>query len=154
MQKQKEEYYLSLIDLFNRLKISLTESDIFQIKLNINLETMKLIINEVSKIIDENEKTKKLKSFANTYYSLKFEDNEKESTIWKKEDIFLLQKAVKKFPAGTKLRWEKIGEIVKNKSQQQIIQLTHFLSTQPSLKIDQDFDINSIYGTKKNSSSC
>ena len=37
--------------------------------------------------------------------------------------MFALQKGVKKFPAGTKNRWDKIREIVKTKSNDDIIQI-------------------------------
>ena len=37
--------------------------------------------------------------------------------------MFALQKGVKKFPAVTKNRWDKIREIVKTKSNDDIIQI-------------------------------
>ena len=45
---------------------------------------------------------------------LKFSDVDeyKENSIWTKEEIFSLQRCVKKFPAGTKNRAEKIGEVI------------------------------------------
>jgi len=139
LQEEKDEFYVKLIQLFALLNITLTDSDVFQIQLNINLEVMKNIISEVGSIDDESEKSKKLKTLCNTHYSLKFEDDEKFSTIWKQEDIILLQKAVKKYPAGVKQRWEKINEIVKTKPQSQIIKLAHFLATQPSLRFEHEF---------------
>ena len=137
-EKLKETLFTDLIKLFETLNLKLTESDIFQIKININIDTLKLIINEVESQTNEIEKVKKIKTLSNTYYSLKFQDDEKNSTMWKKEELFSLQKAMKKFPIGTKQRWDRIGELVK-KPQGQIIELAHYLATQPSLKFEQDF---------------
>jgi len=139
LEKLKETLYLDLIALFEKLNLKLSESDLFQIKLNINIDTLKHIINEVENQSNELEKVKKLKTLSNSFLSLKFADDEKNSTIWKKEELFALQKAMKKFPIGTKSRWEKIGEIIKTKPQSQIIELAHYLTTQPNLKFENDF---------------
>jgi len=151
LAKQKDEYYLFIIELFSSLDIKLSDSDVFQIKLNINLEIMKNILSEVASLSERSDKAQKLKSLANTHYKLNFKVDQKESTIWKKEEIFALQKAVKKFPVGSKNRWERIGDLVKTKPQSQIIQFAHYITTNPTLKIEQDIDINVVLGKKSSS---
>jgi len=76
------------------------------------------------------------------------EDNPFENWMWKKEEVVNLQKATKKFPAGTKNRWDKIGELVKTKSTNQIIQMTHYLTTNPTIKIEGDIDLNLMLNPK------
>ena len=140
LEKLKVDLHSDLINLFKTLNVQLSDSDLFQIQLNINVDTLKLIISQVQLLQpNEKEQAKKLKSLANTYYSLKFQDDEKNSTMWKKEELLAMQKAMKKFPIGVKQRWEKIQEVIKTKPQNQIIELAHFLATQPNFKFEQDF---------------
>lgn len=145
LRRQKEENERLKISLFSELKelfttndITLSDSDLFQIELNLKVEPLKHIISEVNSETDPIERVKKLKLLSSSYFSLKFQENNLQSTIWSKDEINLLQRAVKKFPAGTKSRWERITEMVKTKPQSQIIELAHILATQPSLKIDKD----------------
>jgi len=106
-------------------------------------------LNEVNNKEENNEKIKIYKTLSSSYLGLKIkEEDVTENSIWKKEEINNLQKAVKKFPAGTRNRWEKIGEMVKTKSTNQIIQMTHYLTTNPSIKIENDIDLNNLLNNK------
>ena len=74
------------------------------------------------------------------------EDELKENNlIWTKEEMFALQKGVKKFPAGTKNRWDKIREIVKTKSNDDIIQMTRYLTINPNIHIDGDVNLGNFF---------
>ena len=86
--------------------------------------TIKIMKKKISKKKkeDNNIKKKEIMEKCKSLFGMKFkeeikEEKEKES-IWTKEEMFLLQKGVKKYPAGTKKRWDKIKEIVKTKKNQ------------------------------------
>jgi DnaJ family protein C protein 2 len=135
--KEKEELLDKALSLAVSLNIEITKDDKFTIHLNANIEKLKTILTLVEDNSDD--KAKVFITNANQLLGLKLKcDESNESTIWKKEEIHLLQKAVKKYPAGTKNRWEKINEIVKTKSTNQIIQMTHYLTTTPNIKIEND----------------
>ena len=135
--KEKEELLEKVLSLAESLKIDITKDDIFTIHLNANIEKLKTILTQVEENNDGKEKL--FITNANQLLGLKLKSEDCfESTIWKKEEIHLLQKAVKKYPAGTKNRWDKINEIVKSKSTNQIIQMTHYLTTTPNIKIEND----------------
>jgi hypothetical protein len=143
--KERETMLNSLLEQASQLGIALSNEDKFQISLNGNAENIKIILTEIENKQDKNDKIKTFKTLTNSYLKLKFPDAaSEESSIWKKEEIINLQKAVKKFPAGTKNRWEKIEEIVKTKSANSIIAMTHYLTTNPSIKIDKDI-VNNIF---------
>jgi len=74
------------------------------------------------------------KDLAMKYYCLRFYDERKDSSVWTREEIAALQKAVKKFPAGTVNRWEKIEDMVKSKGTSQIISMSHYIAMNPNLK--------------------
>ena len=63
--------------------------------------------------------------------------------------MFLLQKGVKKFPAGTKKRWDRIKEIVKTKNEDEIIQMTHYLTINPNIKIEGDINLKELLQKEK-----
>jgi DnaJ family protein C protein 2 len=145
-----------IIKLSEELGLGLSQDDKFQIQLNGKIDNIKPIIKEVQEKAS-NEKKSILKNMLKSVFNLKFADDSKEVSnnvsLWKKEEINSLQKAVKKFPAGTKDRWEKIAEILKTKSTNQIIAMSHYLTTNPNIKIDSDIDLNQILKKKENSSS-
>jgi hypothetical protein len=142
LEKLKETLYNELLGLFEYLKMPLTDSDKFQILINRKADILKSIINEVESQQTDEDKVKRLKTLVNEHYKLKFVDEVLNSTIWKLDDLLALQKAMKKFPLGTRSRWERIGELIKSKPQSQIIELAHYLSLQPTIKFDQDFVIS------------
>lgn len=136
--KDREMLLSNLIKAAAGLKINLSKEDIFQITLNAKVDTMKMVLNELDSKQDESEKVKTYKTLTSSYFGLKYPDESLENSLWKIEEIHGLQKAVKKVPGGTKNRWEKIAEIVKTKSINQIIQMTHYLTTNPGIKIEAD----------------
>jgi len=140
LAREKEELIKNIINLGESLSITLTKDDIFNIQLNAKLENMRNLINEDSKFVTKEEKIKSYKMLTNQYFGIKYNDNiaMEASMMWKKEEVIALQKASKKFPVGTKNRWEKIGDIVSTKPQNQIIQMCHYLTTNPSIKMDED----------------
>lgn len=149
--KQREEMINSLIELATTLGMKLDDHNVFQISLNGKIDNIKQILAEIEK---ENTTVDKKRVYRNMTYTVlgcKFNtvESASENMIWKKEEISNLQKAVKKFPAGTKDRWEKMGEIIKTKSTNQIIQMTHFLTTHPSIKIESDIDLNKVFNKSK-----
>ena len=84
------------------------------------------------------------------FFWIKFKDEkkdqeEKKESIWTKEEMFLLQKGVKKFPAGTKRRWDRIREIVKTKNEEEIIQMIHYLTENPNIKIEGDINLKELF---------
>lgn len=142
--KERENYIQNLISLSESLNINLSKEDVFHINLNGKTDTIKKIIYEIEIKESPNEKVRIFKNMTSSLLGLKFSDVDeyKENSIWTKEEIFSLQRCVKKFPAGTKNRAEKIGEVIKTKSPSQLIQMIHFLSTNPSIKFENDFDLN------------
>lgn len=140
LAREKEESIKSVINLGESLGINLSKDDIFQVNLNAKLENLKNILNENQKFNIKQDKVKSYKSMTSTLLGIKYNDQAslEESMIWKKDEVIALQKASKKFPVGTKNRWERIGELVVTKSQNQIIQMAHYLTTNPSIKIDGD----------------
>ncbi len=144
-----------VIKLSEDFGLNLSQDDKFQIQLNGKIDNIKPIINEV-KLKPENEKKSILKNMLKSAFNLKYADDSKETSntasLWKKDEINALQKAVKKFPAGTKDRWEKIAEIIKSKSTNQIIAMSHYLTTNPNIKIDSDIDLSQILKKKDSSS--
>jgi DnaJ family protein C protein 2 len=148
--KEKEELLSNVLSLAEGLNVEINNNDKFTINLNGNIECFKAIFNGTIEK-PENERVKTFILLANQLLGLrlKSEDNIDESTIWKKEEIHLLQKAVKKYPAGTKNRWEKINEIVKTKSTNLIIQMTHYLTTTPNVKIENDIDLSQLNKPKE-----
>lgn len=140
LAREKEEMIKNIINLGEKLSITLSKDDIFNIQLNAKLENMRNLFIEDSKFEKKEDKIKSYKMLTTQYFGIKYNDNIalEASMIWKKEEVHLLQRASKKFPVGTKNRWEKIGEIVTTKPQNQIIQMCHYLTTNPSIKMDED----------------
>ena len=140
LAREKEELIKSVINLGESLGINLTKDDIFTITLNAKLDNLRNIMSQSEKLTTNVEKLRSYKTMTNTLLGLKYTDQAslEESMIWKKDEVITLQKASKKFPVGTKNRWERIGEIVTTKSQNQIIQMAHFLTTNPAIRIDGD----------------
>jgi len=140
LAREKEEMIKNVISLGEGLGINLSRDDIFQVNLNAKSDNLKNILNTNEKFSSKEEKVKSFKSLTSTLLGIKYNDQAslEESMIWKKDEVIALQKASKKFPVGTKNRWERIGEIVTTKSQNQIIQMAHFLTTNPSIRIDGD----------------
>lgn len=147
--KQKEELSNKIIDIGSSLGIILTSEEKFLMNLNSKIDTLKAVVTECEEIKDEKEKKRKYVQLCKFHFAMKIktdgiEDDKAEGATWTKEEIILLQKGVKKFPAGTKNRWEKIGEIVKTKKNDDIIQMTHYLLTNPNIKIEGDINLNQI----------
>lgn len=147
--KQKEELTNKIIDIGASLGIILTSEEKFLLNLNSKIDTLKTVVTECDEIKDEKEKKRKYVQLCKFHFAMKIksddiEDDKAEGTTWTKEEIILLQKGVKKFPAGTKNRWEKIGEIVKTKKNDDIIQMTHYLLTNPNIKIEGDINLNQL----------
>jgi len=143
--KERENLIKNVIQLAEGIGIGLSKEDVFQINLNAKAENLKQMITEITNKEQKEEKIRTFKSLSIAYLGFKLPDvNFKEDSIWKKDEINSLQKAVKKFPVGTKERWEKIGETIKTKSTNQIISMAHYLTTNPSIKIENDFDLNSV----------
>lgn len=140
LAREKEEMIKNVINLGENLGINLSKDDIFQVNLNAKLDNLKNILNENEKFSSKEEKVKCYKSLTSSLLGVKYNDQTslEESMIWKKDEVIALQKASKKFPVGTKNRWEKIGDLVTTKSQNQIIQMAHYLTTNPSIRIDGD----------------
>jgi DnaJ family protein C protein 2 len=154
--KEKQNLIEQVINLAAEIGINLSDDDKFQIQLNGKIEPIKSILNDVLAKDNDKEKITTYKQMTKSFFSLKFASDTSElpcNSIWKKEEIIALQKATKKFPAGTKERWEKIGEIIKSKTSNQIIQMTHYLTTNPSIKIDSDIDLNAILNKSSKSTS-
>jgi DnaJ homolog subfamily C member 2 len=153
--KEKKDTLESVINLAGELGITLSSEDKFQIELNGKTDTCKTVLNEVLAKEDKKDKITVYKNMTKSFFGVKFTDDVEKSnsgntnSLWKKEEIHALQKAVKKYPPGLRDRWDKIGEIVKTKSTNQIIQMTHYLTTNPSIKIDEDVDLNQILSGKK-----
>jgi len=151
LQKEKECLLESLKMLLKESSFPLSDDEFFQIQINAKNDNLKSILNELQSCKNDTAQLiKNFKSLANLHFALKFADESKDSTLWNKEEIVQLQKAVKKFPAGSKNRWEKITEMVKTKPTNQIIQFAHILATNPNIKFDEEpIDLNYVLNPKK-----
>ena len=145
-----ESYFNFAVDL----NIKLDDEDKFQLNLNSNLDNLKSLINKIKNIENQKEKKNEFINLSKNYFAMKIKseiqenNNNNNNNIWTKEEMFLLQKGVKKFPAGTKNRWEKIKEIVKTKSTDEIINMTHYLLLNPSIKIEGDINLKDLIQKK------
>ena len=144
------------IEIYNGV---ITDYDLTKLKEYADKEFVSFFSNVICKIPDDesfnnNNVTDKFKVLCSKYFYTKFSNNRsKESSIWTKDEISNLQKANKKFPAGTVNRYEKIMDVVKTKSMNQIIQMSRYISTSPNLKITGDtVDINILLGISKKES--
>lgn len=122
----------------NDLCYDLSKDEIFQIELNTSIDNMTQVLKEIDAANNLDDKLKAFKTSASKFFGLKFTDDTKESSIWTKDEVYNLQRAVKKYPAGTVNRYEKIMEVVKSKGMNQIIQMTRYLATNPNLKFTGD----------------
>ncbi len=97
--KEKENHIHAIITLSANLEISLGKEDIFLIQLKGNINNIKKILAEVEKNENPSDKTRIFKTITSSIIGLKFTDvvDAKENSIWTKDEIFDLQKAVKKF---------------------------------------------------------
>lgn len=138
----KEELIEKYLEFSKTLGFNFNRDEVFQIKFSAEIEKIQDIFEEVGKENDKEPKTKAFIYHSNKNLGLKLRDEKRENSIWTKEEIYALQKATKKFPAGTQSRWEKIADLVKTKGNEQIIQMAHFLQTNPSIKLVGDtFDL-------------
>jgi len=153
MQKEKDTLLDDLRALLQEKGFSLTGEEFFQIQINAKNDNLRSVMNELEPYKNDNSQLiKSFKSLANMHFALKFTDDSKQSTLWMKDEIVSLQKAVKKFPAGTKMRWEKITEMIKTKPTSQIIQFAHILATSPNIKFEEEpIDLNLVLNPKKKS---
>jgi DnaJ family protein C protein 2 len=146
-----ENYFNFAVDL----NIKLDDEDKFQLNLNSNLDNLKSLINKINNIENQKEKKNEFINLSKNFFAMKIKseiqenNNNNNNNIWTKEEMFLLQKGVKKFPAGTKNRWEKIKEIVKTKSTDEIINMTHYLLLNPSIKIEGDINLKDLIQKKE-----
>ena len=139
LQKEKDFLLMVIKNLMAENNLLLTDENFFQMEINAKTFNLKIVLMELDKFKNDSlQLVKTFKSLANTHFALKFADDSKDSTLWMKDEIVLLQKAVKKFPAGTKNRWEKITELIKTKPMGQIIQFAHLLATSPNIKFDDE----------------
>ena len=145
--KEKEELSNKILNIIKENKIKINNDDIFQFNLNSKNESLKELIEEIEKL-DKKEIKKEIIEKCKNLFGMKFKDEkeeeEKKESIWTKEEMFLLQKGVKKYPAGTKQRWDKIKDIVKTKSEEEIIQMTHYLKVNPNIKIEGDINLKEL----------
>lgn len=142
--KEKEDLTKEYIAIGQFVDIALSKEDLFQINLNAKVNTLKEIINSISAKENLNEKKQIFIQMSRAYFAVKIEDEkeeEKDNSTWTKEEIILLQKAVKKYPAGIKNRWELIEEVVKSKKKDNIIQMAHYLLTNPNIKIEGEINL-------------
>ena len=146
-----ENYFNFAVDL----NIKLDDEDKFQLNLNSNLDNLKSLINKINNIENQKDKKNEFINLSKNFFAMKIKseiqenNNNNNNNIWTKEEMFLLQKGVKKFPAGTKNRWEKIKEIVKTKSTDEIINMTHYLLLNPSIKIEGDINLKDLIQKKE-----
>ena len=146
-----ENYFKFAVDL----NIKLDDEDKFQLNLNSNLDNLKSLINKINNIENQKDKKNEFINLSKNFFAMKIKseiqenNNNNNNNIWTKEEMFLLQKGVKKFPAGTKNRWEKIKEIVKTKSTDEIINMTHYLLLNPSIKIEGDINLKDLIQKKE-----
>ena len=151
--KEKEELANKILNIIKENNIIINNDDIFQFNLNSKNESLKEFLAHIDKI-DKKELKKEIIEKCKIFFGMKFrdekkEENEKKESIWTKEEMFLLQKGVKKFPAGTKRRWDRIREIVKTKSEEEIIQMTHYLTVNPNIKIEGDINLKELLQKEK-----
>jgi len=152
--KEKEELSNKILNIIKENNIKINNDDIFQFNLNSKNESLKEFLEQIEKV-DQKEIKKEIIDKCKNFFGMKFKDekkeeDEKKESIWTKEEMFLLQKGVKKYPAGTKKRWDKIKEIVKTKSEEEIIQMTHYLTINPNIKIEGDINLKKLLQKEKN----
>ena len=153
--EEKEEMEKNIINIIKENNINMNEDDLFQFKLNSKNDSLKEFIKNISEYEkeDNNKKKKEIMEKCKSLFGMKFkeeikEEKEKES-IWTKEEMFLLQKGVKKYPAGTKKRWDKIKEIVKTKNEEEIVQMAHYLVVTPNIKIEGNINLKELLQKEK-----
>ena len=153
--EEKEEMEKNIINIIKINNINMNEDDLFQFKLNSKNDSLKEFLDHIIKYEkeDTNIKKKEIIEKCKTLFGMKFkeeikEEKEKES-IWTKEEMFLLQKGVKKYPAGTKKRWDKIKEIVKTKNEEDIVQMAHYLVINPNIKIEGNINLKELLQKEK-----
>ena len=144
------------MEIININNIKTDNNDIFQFKLNSKNDSLKEFLAHISNFenSDINIKKKEIIQKCDLLFGMKFklekkEDTEKNESIWTKEEMFMLQKGVKKYPAGTKQRWDKIKEIVKTKSEEEIIQMTHYLILNPNIKFEENINLKELLKKEK-----
>ena len=154
--KEKEDLEKKILKIIEENNIKINDDDIFQFKLNSKNESLTEFIQHINKFENEekNIKKKEIIDKCNSLFGMKFkeeknEEKEKKESIWSKEEMFLLQKGVKKYPAGTKQRWDKIKEIVKTKSEEEIIQMTHYLILNPNIKVEDNINLKELLKKEK-----
>ena len=148
LMKEKEELSNKILNLIKENEIKINNDDIFQFNINSKNDSLKEFLEQIEKV-DKKDIKKEIIEKCKNIFGMKFKDekneeNEKKESIWTKEEMFLLQKGVKKYPAGTKQRWDKIKEIVKTKSEEEIIQMTHYLKVNPNIKIEGDINLKEL----------
>ena len=151
--KEKEELSNKILNIIKENNIKINNDDIFQFNLNSKNDSLKEFLEEIEKV-DKKEIKKTIIEKCKKIFGMKFKDeikeeDEKKESIWTKEEMFLLQKGVKKYPAGTKQRWDKIKELVKTKSEEEIIQMTHYLKVNPNIKIEGDINLKELLKKEK-----
>ena len=154
--KEKEDLELKILNIIKESNIKINDNDIFQFKLNSNNDSLKEFLQHITKFEKENKASlkKEILEKCDSLFGMKFkeekkEESEKKDSIWSKEEMFLLQKGVKKYPAGTKQRWDKIREIVKTKSEEEIIQMAHYLVVNPNIKIEGNINLKELLQKEK-----
>ena len=154
--KEKEDLEQKILNIIKENNIKMNEDDLFQFKLNSKNDSLKEFLQYISKYEkeDNNIRKKEIIEKCKSLYGMKFKEEKKEGSenrdsIWTKEEMFLLQKGVKKYPAGTKKRWDKIKEIVKTKSEEEIIQMTHYLVVNPNIKIEENINLKELLKKEK-----
>jgi len=151
--KEKEELSNKILNIIKENNIKTNDDDIFQFNINSKNESLKEFIEKIEKV-DKKDLKKEIIENCKSIFGMKFKDEkeeeeEKKESIWTKEEMFLLQKGVKKFPAGTKKRWDRIKEIVKTKNEDEIIQMTHYLTINPNIKIEGDINLKELLQKEK-----
>ena len=150
--KEKEELSNKILNIIKENNININNDDIFQFNINSKNESLKEFLEQIEKV-DKKEIRKEIIEKCKNIFGMKFKDekkeDEKKESIWTKEEMFLLQKGVKKYPAGTKKRWDKIKEIVKTKNEDEIIQMTHYLTINPNIKIEGDINLKELLQKEK-----
>ena len=148
LNKEKEDLTNQFLNYGKNLNIKFDNEDEFIFKLNFKISKVKEVLEKCDKINDIHEKKKLYIHLCSNEFAMKIKSEESElkenNLIWTKEEMFALQKGVKKFPAGTKNRWDKIREIVKTKSNDDIIQMTRYLSINPNINIDGDINLGNL----------
>ena len=156
LEKEKQEYTDKILNLYKENNIKINDEDLLQFNLNLKVDTIKEILSFIDTNCnnDKKEIRKNLIEKSKQFFGMKFKDekinNENNNdVIWTKDEMFLLQKGVKKYPAGTKKRWEKIKEIVKTKEEEDIIQMTHYLLLNPNINIEGDINLKQLLKDEK-----